>query len=483
MFLLQSQSRVDKADDEVDFIEIGRALARQWRKIVIVTVIATAVALRLVLLSHPQFLVTGTLYLGDTGSGADAAGTPSASSLNFLSDYQSVNGVETQVGLIQSKALLERAILETGLNASIVPKGKRDLLFWKWHFLYGASISAFAPRPGDLEVRDATIADSGSSGAGFRVVFDRGGHYRLLTGGGWFSSPRTVLSGALNQPASGAGIALVIKPAADGVVPSPGSQYVLQIAPAKAVADSLLAGPLVINAGGTGSTPTNLANVQMTWGNPYQAQAFVNRLMVDFIAAQLSWKTELASATEEFVSGQLDKIRASLAAANRNLASYQSKSGVIDVPANAQAVISQLAQYEAQRTTIQLQKEALQQLHESLAHLTGNLDPYLVSQNIDPTLTQVAGALANAEVQLQANRVNFTNDASEIRGQEASIAKMKEEISTIITNDESMETRSLANIDALIARYEAQLKAMPAEALQVVALTRRATSSGHSTFC
>lgn len=458
-------------DNELDIADIGRTIARQWLKICAITILTTAIALYSVLMSYPIFLINGSLYLGDAQSGS-SSDSGASGAISFLSDFQSVSDVETQIRLLQANALLEQAISESGLNASILPEGSSTMRFWKWRFSFGESMDALAPQPGDLEVRYASLLDQGSRGARFNVVFDTGGHYRLLTGGGWFSRPSEVLEGNLNQPAAGAGIAFMIKSVSPGAAPPAGSEYVLTVNPVRSVAAVLLSGPLSISSSGTGSTPTKLADIQFEWNNPFQGQLFVDQLMRDFIATQLSWKTEAASATEDFVSGQLQKVNNSLTQADQTLAAYQSKTGIVDVPANAQAVISQLSQYEVSRTTVLLQEEALQQLEKVTANPTGDINPYLVSQVGDPQLGDLSTALANAEVTLQGQRTQFTGNTSEVQIESASIAKLKEAIRTIIRNDESLAAANLANLDSLIAKYEAQLKTMPAEALQVIALTR-----------
>jgi tyrosine-protein kinase Etk/Wzc len=469
---MPSATRYAEDDDQIDVSEIGRALLRQWRKIALVTTLAVLIALWSVLVMRPQFTVSGSLYLGDSQSANDAAGALQASGFNFLSDFQSVSDVDTQIQLIQAKALLETVILETGLNATITPNDTVDMPFWRWRFQGGERIDAFAPRPGDLRVVDATIADPGSGGAAFALVFAAGGRYQLFSEGGMFLSETAILSGTLNQPASGSGIAMMIKSPADNAVPPAGTRFMVSITPAKAVADALLNGPLAVSATGTGATPTNLAEISLACSNPFQGADFVNQLMADFIATQLSWKTQSASTTEAFVASQLSNIQTSLDAADRKLAAYQAKTGVVDVPADAQAAISQLSQYEVQRAAILLQKEALEQLALATAHPSDQVNPYLVSQTNDPLLGQLAQTLAQAEIQLQTQLVQYTGNAPEIQALEASIAKIKSAMRAAIQNDEKLAAGGIANLDALIAEYESQLRTMPAESLQVIALTR-----------
>ena len=287
--------------------------------------------------------------------------------------------------------------------------------YWKWRLQYGQSVAVFAPAPGDLKAEFASINDPTSRGASFIVSFDDATHYRLLVNRGWFHGAKTVLTGILGQPASGAGLHFLIRSAVDGVAPAAGAHYQLAITPADAMAGALIGGALTVSAGGAGTAQTKLANIQFGWGNPFQGQIFVNQLMADFIAMQLSWKTESASTTEDFIANQLQNIRTSLTNADKNLAAYQSQTGIVDVPANAQAVISQLSQYEVQRTAILLQQESLQQLAADMARHGGTLNPYLVSQANDAVLAQLAGSLAQAQVALSAQSVQFTGNAPEIQ--------------------------------------------------------------------
>ncbi len=469
---LQSSPQFSDGNDEIDLTDIGQTLVRQWRKIALITLLTTCIAAWILLLSQPQFTVSGSVYLGDSQSNGYSGAADTAETLNFVSDFLTVSDVETKLQLIQARALVERAILETGMNASVLPEHRPGILFWQWHLRYHGAIDAFDAQPGDVQVLDATIANPGQRGASFKLVFDEGGRYHLVSGAGWFSTPKTILSGTLDQPASGAGVALLIKSAVDGIIPQAGSTYSLSIAPAKAVATALLEGPLTVAAAGKGSTPTQLADIQLNCANPYQGQNFVNQLMNDFIATQLSWKTQSASATENFVSDQLKKITQSLDEADKNLAAYQSKTGILDVPGNAQAVIAKLSQYDVQRTTLQLQQQALQQLQAATQHPADGLNPYLVGQTNDPLLSQLAGTLADAEIALQAQQMKSNNGDPQIAVAQATIAKIESSIANVIQNDEGLAARGLQSVNDLITQYEAQLKTMPAEALQVIGLSR-----------
>jgi len=131
--------------------------------------------------------------------------------------------------------LLKQAILETGLNARIVPEGRQNLSFWRWRYLYGQAIDAFAPQPGDLKVLDGTIANPGIGGIGYEVVLAIMANTPFRQAGVFLASAHTVMTGVINQPASGGGLAFIIKPAVDGANPA-GSRFILSIIQAKSLA-------------------------------------------------------------------------------------------------------------------------------------------------------------------------------------------------------------------------------------------------------
>jgi capsular exopolysaccharide synthesis family protein len=194
--------------------------------------------------------------------------------------------------------------------------------------------------------------------------------------------------------------------------------------------------------------------------------------MRDFISNQLLWKTQSASDTEAFIAGQLDSIKSSLADADQKLAAYQAQTGILDVPQNAGAVISQLSQYEVQRTNLALQQEALQQLSTQISQPHDKLDPYLIGQANDAVLAALAGTLATDEAQMDSLGVNFTGQTAQVQTIAVAVAKLQQSIRSVVNNDLTLATSNLQKMDAMIAQFQAQLKTVPAESLQVVALTR-----------
>jgi len=446
--------------DTVDFAEIAGLLARRFWVIVLFVAAGTFLAIVTVFTAVPQFTATGTLYLGDAQSASGAA--TDASGL-FSQNFASQSDIETQIELITSKSIVQQALLETGLNAQIVPSYATKLRFWRWRFKDHRDIAAFKPGPDALQVLYAAVPGR------FKVVLGEAGTYSIYpkSGGG-----KPILNGVLGQPAAGGGIQLLIKPAGSNFQDKPGRVYNLTVMEPGALAQTLLGGPITVNAGGSVEQPTKIAFLQFRWFNPYQAQALLNQIMQNFIATQLDWKTQSASTTENFVASQLAKVNASLANADQNLAAYQARTGIMEVPLNAQSVVETMAQYQTQRSAMLLQVFALQALNNDLKQTSGPLNPYLASQANDTVLANLTSALAASYVKLAALQIQYFDNAVEIQTQEAQIARQESAIRTIAENDLAAAKRNLAQLDQQIAAFQHQIASMPADSLKVIALQR-----------
>jgi tyrosine-protein kinase Etk/Wzc len=462
----------------IDFREIGLILRRRAGVIVACVVAATLIAILQVFFAVPQFTSQGTIYLGDAQGSGNGSGGDAENGSNFLNDYTNENDVETQIELITSQALIKNAILESGLNARI---GANPPKFWYWKLFQGGQIASYQPTNASLEVINATQPGN------YIVVIGPHQSFRLETPGGLFSARKVLVRGTLGVSASGSGMTVLVQPALQTAQGTPdlqdfsgraGDVYRLSVASADALADRFLGGALTVNAGGSVTQPTKIAFLQVHWDNPYQAQRFLNQVMTDFITTQLGWKTQSASITEEFVSSQLNKVNASLAAADQSLAAYQSQTGLIDVTQSAQATLTQLDQYTAQRTALQVQIEALRALKRQLRYSAGPLDPYLVSQTNDTVLSGLTNNLADALLKLSQAKVQYTDQAQEVIIAAANVANLKSSIRAVIDNDLAGATQNVLSLDKVIDGIQAQVKTMPAEVLRVIALQRSSNVLG-----
>jgi len=449
-----------ETDSTIDVGDVVSLLRRRAAVIIAVVLVATIIAIVAVLFATPEFTAEGALYLGDAQtSGADATAS-SSSDIGVFSDFPNTSDVATQIDLITATGMLQQAVLETGLNTEMFPTGTKKLNYMRWQFGYRGRITAFAPGPQSLQALFASEPGS------YSVVLGADSSYTIFKRGGLLDKPKFVLTGTLGQPASGNGVQILIKPAGTNFQALSGESYDLTVTSPVTTAESLLGHGLTVTPSG------KIANVSFQWSDPYKAQAFLSQLLQDFIASQLVWKTQSASTTEKFISDQLANVSVSLAAADKDLAGYQSKTGIVDVDQSSQDITSKLLSFRNQRLTLQLQQEALQKFADDFASSKGQFNPYLVSQSNDTLLSGLTTSLSQAEVDLTQKEVQYTSASPEVRLAQAKVADLQNSIETIVRNNLSAVNQSLASLDKMIGEFQEQIKDMPAESLKVVSYQR-----------
>jgi tyrosine-protein kinase Etk/Wzc len=473
-------------DDTADVSQFVHTLRRRARAVLILTALTGTAALLHALFATPQFTAQGALYLGETEqAGANAGG--SDGTVNLFA-YSTQSDVETQIELLTTGTLIERSILETGLNTTLRPVGKPPLTYWRWQFFDGGNTSSFLPGPQSLQVVNATLTGH------YRLETGPDNSYRLYAAGGFFRPAKPVLTGTIGQmERTPAGTLLVrfAQPDEDSAAPSnletptgapvevkPNLSYNLDIVAPDKLAKNLTGGALSVNAGGPPTQPTKLATLQFRWSDPYQAKLFVNQMMNDYIATQLQWKTEAASVTESFVTNQLSNVSQQLAQADRTLADYQAQTGIIDPQQSAQAAVTQMSELQRQRGTVILQLQALQNMRSMISAGGNSVNQYLISEADDPLLTALTTSLAQTQVKLSELDAEYTQGAPDVAIQQAQVTALRASIKSLIRNDVEAAHQNLTDIDRLIASYSDPLKDQPAEALKVDTLKRTADQLG-----
>ena len=202
--------------------DAGRTIVQRWRTIAMVALVTTSLATGSTMFSQPGFVVNGTMYLGDTQGNPGGVDDP-ASTANFIDGFAINTDVETDIDLLRSRALVEQAIEETGLNATVTQTGGDKLPYWRWHYLNHSAISAFAPKPTDLVARFATLDEAVSNTVSYTLTFSAAGVYQISSPGGWLRKPTMILTGTLNKPAAGGGLSLLLQPTVDGFIPDAGA--------------------------------------------------------------------------------------------------------------------------------------------------------------------------------------------------------------------------------------------------------------------
>ena len=459
-----------RASDEINLGPVLQAIKTGWKWPVIVGGALAFLAVILVLISPPVFKAKGTLYLGQAEK--DQSTSSGADGLSLLTGIAQGSSMVTQIEILQSRDIVRRAILASGINAQVWNTGHRPsgLTDAGWR-LGGEKLSLYAPAADGLRALYAHVTDPSLKGKTLTVDFGQGGHYRILR------DRQVLLSGQLNQPAVGPGLRLELRAVKASYVPSAHTVYHLRIENALAVYHAMAqSGAISVLRGSgvstIGAKSSYLVSVAVKNTDPFIAEDFTNALMQTYLDETRSWSTDQAGATYDYLGQQLKKIRNALSTADARLARYQSKSGVIAVSEGAKAMIGQLANYETQRSQAKITLYGLAQIRQALAQPGGALNPYLFSSIQDPVLNGLSSSLATAQSKLNALQKQYTSAAPQVVQAESNIASIRAAIRTLVTNQEKITRQQLQSIDAIIHAHQAKMGKYPRSELEVISLTR-----------
>ncbi|MEK8090146.1 GumC family protein [Thermithiobacillus plumbiphilus] len=471
--VIQTPMKAQK-NDEIDLHELGLVVRRHWKWIVGITLLCILASIFMLLWSRPVFRSNGGLYLGDIHD------RNLASQDNFsraLDQGSMSGGIESQMAVLKSRDLVVQAIKETGLNAQVEAAGSSDnLRNWHWK-LSGKDIRLYKPRQDALVAIYADLHNPMLAGSPLSVRFASKGHYQVFAG-------KTLLgSGMMGQPFTVPNqLSMNLQGYDKGFVPAPGSTYKLSIQPAYSYYQTLIRNDALQvytpkKENGEGSTSkANVIYVGFKSTQPYQASAFVNQLMADYLAQSLRWKTEEASAKGDFAKQQLEKVRQSLVLADQKLAAYKQKTGIIEAPENAKVMISSAADYQKQATEARMKLNALNNIERQIA--AGHIDSYQLNMADSRVLDELSGSLAKSEATLAQLRETQTDASPLVAEQKAVSQRLQQSIAALIANERQMASQTLADLQDRIGRTDAAMKQLPRSEMEIIALTRNAEVLG-----
>lgn len=412
------------------------------------------------LTSRMDFVVHGRLYLGELDEPAQYAA---------ISELTGSGGsdVFSEIEIMRSRSRVERAVLESGLNATLRPRGTEAVQLWRW--LQSERDPALLDADRErVRVQLAALPERASERQSFSVEFQDAQRFSVRD-----ERSQVIMQGSLGQALASDQLTLTLVKG-DASAPKAGDVYTLSVQPTEATVDSVLRKlDITVPKSPTGATPVKVLALQLTSPQPYQASAFLDALMQTHLAERQTWKTEDAEAAEDVIVQQLAGMQSSLDHSEQELARYKSDNPVVAQQSQPQVIVAQLASYEQQRTAARLQLTTLEGMLKNLERADANVEAFLLGESQDTVLQQLGSALTQSRQSLAELRSRAMDTTTEVKQQKA---KVDEQLSMIRKYVSGRLTRARAQVeqlDAVIAGYNAELSAVPTAELALAQIGRR----------
>ena len=410
-----------------------------------------------------QFRSVGRLYLGELEASGANAQARAGQELEISASSQGVVGSEMEI--IQSRSLVSRAILESGLNVGISALGSKSPRYGEWLLAHRDPLLLDVAGE-EVSAQDCLLTDRRAREQAYTLRFVTDTDYEV-----WRENAK-LGAGKLGEVVRVPGADLHLL-AGNERKPRAGSEYAVVVRPLLEVIDAALKS-LQVTAPKPSpqSPPVNVITLEFTSGSPRQSAAFLDRLIAAYLSERQSWKVEDAGAAEAFVADQLNNVRTSLDDIQRKLASYRSNNRVVVMDNEAKAMIEQIGKYEEQRVAARLEVAALSDVKRTLKSANPPVGAFLLGEANDKVLEGMADSLTHARQKLTDLDSRFNEAAPEVRDQRSQVDAQLEAIRNYVSSRASRAQESLGTLNGIISQYEKRLQTVPGAELGLLQLSR-----------
>jgi tyrosine-protein kinase Etk/Wzc len=423
-------------------------------------VLCFVIVMTVTLLSRMDFLVRGRLYLGELDEPSQYSG---------LSELSGSGGsdVFSEIEIMRSRSRVERAVLESGLNATLRAHEHGSVRLWHWLQSERDPALLDAERQ-RVRVAHAALPARASETKSFSVEFTDADSFRVRD-----QEKNQVLQGSLGETVESQQLTLALIPG-ETSVPRQGDVYILSVQPTEKTVDAVLRKlEITVPKSPTAATPVKVLALELASPQPFQASAFLNALMQTHLAERQTWKTEDAEAAESVIVQQLAGMQSSLDHSEQELAQYKSDNPVVVQQTQPQVIVSQLASYEQQRTAARLQVTTLEGMLKNLERPDANVEAFLLGESQDNVLQQLGGALTSSRQELVEMRSKASDTMSEVKQQKAKVDEQLSMIRNYAIGRLARARAQVQQLDSVIAQHNAELSAVPTAELALAQIGRR----------
>jgi len=260
----------------------------------------------------------------------------------------------------------------------------------------------------------------------------------------------------------------------DSLLGSPGDNLRLSLLPFNATVQSLRNNTRATEVG----KGTNIIRLAYQSERPGQAQEIVNTLAQVYLERSISLKSEEASRSVEFISGQLDNFRTILDEAEKNLEAYKQSSGVITLEEEARKLLAMMTEHEKRWAEAQLRRQQARFAFLTLEKALATGQEYAPSVLLDdPVVASLAEKLAQTQVEKSSLLADLTENHPKILTINETIRGFYLKLLNTYRHLEEGLDKTAREIKSELADLERKLKELPEAERELARLTRQATVS------
>lgn len=231
------------------------------------------------------------------------------------------------------------------------------------------------------------------------------------------------------------------------------------------------------------SREANILRLSYQSTDPVLARDVPNVLADRFVALRQEMHTTEARSTARFLREQLDTLSKQLASSEQTLQQFQQASSVVDLETEGRTELTQAAQFQAERSTMATEHDALAALvrtadAEAAAQAPGQPSPYrrlaaFPSLMRTQTTSELLSSLTRLENERGALMVRRRPNDPEVEALTTRIRQIEGELRQLADTYRGALAGQIASLDGHLSASRGRLDRIPARALQNARLSRQ----------
>lgn len=231
------------------------------------------------------------------------------------------------------------------------------------------------------------------------------------------------------------------------------------------------------------SREANILRLSYQSTDPVLARDVPNVLADRFVALRQEMHTTEARSTARFLREQLDTLSRQLASSEQTLQQFQQSSSVVDLETEGRTELTQAAQFQAERSTLATEHDALAALvrnadAEAAAQTPGQPSPYrrlaaFPSLMRTQTTSELLSSLTRLENERGALMVRRRPNDPEVEALTSRIRQIEGELRQLADTYRGALAGQIASLDGHLSASRGRLDRIPARALQNARLSRQ----------
>lgn len=426
-----------REEDEIELRNIWSVVARNRWLIVTSMILAFLAALAYNELATPTYQAATILRLDEPKAG----GAPEKLDLMLAGGSSEV---ETEMAVLRSRSLAEAVVDSLGLQTRVLEPRRAGFT--------------------DL-FEDAVVTESIASGVVYELVGTKGRRFEVLREGEAVAI-------------AGVGMATDLGDFRFTLTPRAAEHERIRVAvrSRREAADALRSRTSIFRP----DLDQNVLEIRYQDSDPRLAAAVPNALAASFLAHRKREQKGSARSTVEFLRVQIDTLSVQLAVAEENLREFREGTRVVNLRAEGETTIGQIAQLQGRRDGIQAERAALGDVLTNIGGRSDPLEPSPARRLFGtPALLQNQGAsqMLSTLIELENERARLlerrTPQDIDVRTLTARIQEIEEDLHRMGASYHRGLSQEVASLDRSLGRENSQLRAIPAKEVEFVRLQRQ----------